>query len=306
MTVPLPGFGSGPGSWPPPSPRPGPPGRPSQVLVTGLARHFGNRCALDGIDLAIEGGLVTLLGPNGSGKTTLLRCLATVDVGRDDAILIDGLDPRHESDRIEIRRRLGYQPQKPSLAGSSRVFDAIDYLAVLKGHDDDRDRRQLTFRALDEVGLADRASDKIGTLSGGMVRRLELAQAILGRPSLLLLDEPGAGLDPDERFRLREIVAGRRHQATVVVSTHLTDEAAVGDTVLVLLDGQLRFVGPPATLAATAAGRAWIQDAAPADSRATWRLADGRHRCLGLPPPGAQLVDPTLEDGYLLLTTPTA
>ncbi len=277
---------------------------PSQVMVFGLRRRFGSIDALAGVDLLLQGGLITLLGPNGSGKTTLLRCLATVDVGTDDAILIDGLDPRHESDRIEIRRRLGYQPQRPSLIPTSRVFDVIDYVAVLKGHDDERARRHLVYGALESVGLADRAKDRVGDLSGGMVRRLELAQAILGRPGLLLLDEPAAGLDPDERFRLREIVAGRRHDSTVVVSTHLTDEAAVGDTVLVLIEGRLRFVGRPDALAATATGRAWIQDQAPVGVRATWRLADGRHRCLGSPPPGVELVDPTLEDGYLLLTSP--
>ncbi len=278
-------------------------GPPSQVLVFGLSRSFGEIQALAGVDLALEGGLITLLGPNGSGKTTLLRCLATIDVAADDSVLIDGMNPRHESDRIEIRRRLGYQPQSPGLAPSARVYDVIDYLAVLKGHHDERARRQSVYRALEQVGLDDRAGDRVSELSGGMVRRLELAQAILGQPGLLLLDEPAAGLDPDERFRLREIVAGRRHQATVVISTHLTDEAAIGDTVIVLIDGQLRFVGRPEALAATAAGRAWIQADEPASARATWRLADGRHRCLGQPPAGAQLVDPTLEDGYLLLTS---
>ena len=279
-------------------------GRPSQVLVFGLSRRFGRLQALDGVDLALEGGLITLLGPNGSGKTTLLRCLATIDVAEGDSVLIDGMNPRHESDRIEIRRRLGYQPQQPGLARSARVFDVIDYLAVLKGHHDERDRRHLVYHSLDLVGLTDRAGDRVGDLSGGMVRRLELAQAVLGGPSLLLLDEPAAGLDPDERFRLREIVAARRHQATVVVSTHLTDEAAIGDSVLVLIGGRLRFAGRPSALAASAAGRAWIQDHEPVGARATWRQADGRHRCLGQPPPGAQLVDPTLEDGYLLLTSP--
>lgn len=277
--------------------------RPAQVLAFGLTRSFRSVEALRGVDLALEGGLVTLLGPNGSGKTTLLRCLATVDLPDSGTTLIDGLDPRYESDRIEIRRRLGYQPQSPGMATSSRVFDVLDYLAVLKGHDDDRARRHLVYHALEEVGLVDRVSDDVGELSGGMVQRLGLAQAILGEPSLLLLDEPAAGLDPDERFRLRETVAARRHRATVVVSTHLTDEAAIGDTVLVLIEGRLRFVGTPEALAATATGRAWISDTEPVGARATWRLGDGRYRCLGLPPPGTAVVDPTLEDGYLLLTS---
>ncbi len=279
-------------------------GNPCQVLAFGLARRFKQREALRGVDLALEGGIVTLLGPNGSGKTTLLRCLATVDSAQQGSVLIDGLDPRHETDRIEIRRRLGYQPQQPSLTPRARVFDALDYLAVLKGHQHDRTRRHLVFSALDRVGLADRASDRVGELSGGMVRRLELAQATIGDPGLVLLDEPAAGLDPDERFRLREIVSERRHRATVIVSTHLTDEAAIGDNVLVLIEGQLRFVGPPGALASVAEGRTWVQDLEPVDTRASWRLADGRYRCLGRPPPGAEPVAPTLEDGYLLISSP--
>ncbi|MGH1487944.1 MAG: ABC transporter ATP-binding protein [Acidimicrobiales bacterium] len=275
---------------------------PANVLSFGLEKRFGTIEALQGVDLLLEGGLITLLGPNGSGKTTLLRCLATVSSPDSGSILIDGLDPRHESDRIEIRRRLGYLPQTPGMTRSARVFDVIDYVAVLKGHDDERTRRHMVYDVLDRVGLAARAHDKLAELSGGMIQRLGLAQAILGRPSLLLLDEPAAGLDPDERFRLREIIAQRRHVSTVIVSTHLTDEAAVGDTVLVLLDGRLRYVGPPQRLAETAAGRAWIQPMPPIGGRASWRMADGRYRCLGLPPPGAELVQPTLEDGYLLLT----
>ena len=275
---------------------------PANVLAFGLTRRFGTVDALRGVDLALQGGLITLLGPNGSGKTTLLRCLATITQPLAGTILIDGLDPRHESDRIEIRRRLGYLPQDAGMARSARVFDVLDYVAVLKGHRDDRARRHLVYGALDRVGLAGRAADPVADLSGGMRQRLGLAQAILGTPSLLLLDEPAAGLDPDERFRLREIVAERRHRATVIVSTHLTDEAAVGDTVLVLFDGRLRFVGPPSRLAGVAAGRAWVQTEPPVGVRASWLLADGRHRCLGDPPPGASLVEPTLEDGYLLLT----
>ena len=275
---------------------------PANVLAFGVTRRYGSTEALRGVDLALQGGLITLLGPNGSGKTTLLRCLATVAAPDDGSILIDGLDPRHESDRIEIRRRLGYLPQDPGLATSARVFDLLDYMAVLKRHDDERARRHLVYDALDRVGLTGRAHDRVGELSGGMRQRLGLAQAILGAPTLLLLDEPAAGLDPDERFRLREILAERRHSATIIVSTHLTDEAAIGDTVLVLLQGRLEFVGSPARLAASAGGRAWIQQHEPVDARASWRLADGRYRCLGNPPAGAALVEPTLEDGYLLLT----
>ncbi len=281
---------------------------PAQVLAFGLVKRFGPAEgveALAGVDLAIQGGLLTLLGPNGAGKTTLLRCIGTVLATDGGSLLIDGLDPRHEADRIEIRRRLGYLPQEPGLAGSARLLDVVDYVAVLKGLTDHRRRRSAVFDALDRVGLADRPATRIQDLSGGMRRRAGLAQALLDEPTLLLLDEPAAGLDPDERFRLREIISERRHQATVLQSTHLTEEASVSDMVLVMASGRIVFVGSPERLARTAAGRAWVQDTDPSRQRgpglrAFWRRADGRYRCLGQPPPGAALVDPTLEDGYLL------
>jgi ABC-2 type transport system ATP-binding protein len=273
---------------------------PSQILAFGLVKEFGSARALDGVDLALERGLITVLGPNGSGKTTLLRCLATVLAPDTGTLLIDGLDPAHESDRLEIRRRLGYLPQDPGLDTSAFVFDVVDYLAVLKQHDDDRARRHLVFGVLDRVGLADRASERVGNLSGGMRQRLGLAQAILGSPSLLLLDEPTAGLDPDERQRVREIVADRRDRSTIVLSTHLTEEAAISDQIVVMAGGRVHFVGTPTSLANVARGRAWAQAVEPSGVRATWRRSDGTYRCLGNPPTGAQLVGPTLEDGYLL------
>jgi ABC-2 type transport system ATP-binding protein len=273
----------------------------AQVLAFGVSKRFGSLQALDGVDVSLHGGLLTLLGPNGSGKTTLLRCLATIVTPDAGSLLIDGLDPHHEADRIEIRRRLGYLPQEPGLASSAKVFDVVDYIAVLKRHTDERRRRAEVFRCLERVGLADRAGDKIRQLSGGMRQRVALAQALLGDPSLLLLDEPAAGLDPDERFRLREIVSERRRACTVLQSTHLTDEAAVSDTVLVMSAGRIVFAGPPTRLAEQAAGRTWIQQAEPRDVRAYWRQANGWYRCLGDPPADAPLVAPTLEDGYLLL-----
>ena len=279
----------------------------TQLLGDSITKSFSDRAALTSVDLAAQGGLVAVLGPNGAGKTTLLRCIATVLVPDSGSLLIDGLDPKHESDRIEIRRRLGYQPQQANFAMSARVFDALDYLAVLKGIDDDRQRRQWVFHVLELVGLRDRARDKVAELSGGMRQRLGLAQAMLGRPSLLVLDEPAAGVDPDERFRIRDLIAERRSDATVIMSTHLTDEAAVCDTIIVLNEGSVRFVGSPNALAQQANGRTWVQAQPPSSSpgasspRASWRQADGSYRILGTQPapPNAKLVTPTLEDGYL-------
>lgn len=274
----------------------------AQVLCEGVSKSFGDRDALDNVDLAVEGGLVSVLGPNGAGKTTFLRCLATVMTPDSGSVLIDGLSPNHESDRIEIRRRLGYQPQNTRFAPGSRVFDVLDYVGVLKGFENDRRRRHWVFYVLDLVGLRDRASDKVSDLSGGMIQRLGLAQALLGQPSLLILDEPAAGVDPDERFRIRDLIAERRNEATVFVSTHLTDEAAVSDKIVVINQGKVCFVGSPESLSQIAKGRTWVQNDRPsAGVRASWRQADGTYRCLGAMPPNAQAVTPTLEDGYLTL-----
>ncbi len=281
----------------------------SQLLGTNIVKSYPERTALDGVDVALQGGLVALLGPNGAGKTTLLRCMATVLRPDSGSLLIDGLDPVHESDRIEIRRRLGYQPQQANFAMSARIFDALDYVAVLKGMRDERKRRHAVFGVLDAVGLRDRVGDKIVSLSGGMRQRLGLAQALLGRPSLLLLDEPAAGVDPDERSRIRDVVSSRRGDSTVIMSTHLTDEAAVGDKIIVLDRGRAKFVGSPQSLAKIADGNTWLQQHRPAPGvRASWQQADGRYRVLGEgpPPPNAQPVPATLEDGYLSIVKSNA
>lgn len=274
----------------------------AQIFAEQLGVSFGDRRALDGAGLVAQGGITAVLGPNGAGKSTFLRCLATVLAPDDGRVLIDGLDPRHESDRTEIRRRLGFVPQDGGPDPRARVYDVLDYLAVLKGHRDERHRRMMISDVLDEVGLLDRVGETVAALSGGMQRRLLMAQALLGAPTLLVLDEPAAGLDPDERLRLRSIITSRRTSATVIVSTHLTDDAAICDDVLVMLDGRIAFAGTPGALARMAEGRVWRQDGPPPpDARASWQLPDGSHRCLGTPPHQAELLSPALEDGYLLV-----
>jgi len=280
----------------------------AQVLVFGAGRRLGSTEAMVDVDLSAQGGVITILGPNGAGKSTLLRCLATVWLPDSGSVLIDGLDPRHESDRLEIRRRLGYLPQDSGLAESATVFDVVDYLAVMKSvgrntRHPERLRRLEVMELLDLVGLAEQAAEKVGSLSRGMRQRVALAQALLGRPTLLLLDEPASGLDPEERARLRSILGERRRHATIIQSTHLTDQAAYTDRILVMAEGRIRFDGSPARLAGLADGTTWIQPTRPVDgsTRTFWETSDGHYRCLGTPPAGAETVQPTVEDGYLLL-----
>jgi len=275
---------------------------PAHVHAAAVGKRFGTRSVLDHVDLLVQGGLCAVLGPNGAGKSTLLRCIATVLHPDAGSVTIDGLDPTRERERLEVRSRLGYAPQEAGFDPRVRVFDALDLMAVLKGIRDERRRRRVVFEVLDRVGLSARAGERVAQLSGGMRRRLVLGQALIGAPTLMVLDEPGAGLDPDERLRLREILAERRRTTTVLIATHLTDEAAICDSVVVLGDGTIRFSGSPVQLAALAAGLAWVQQGfPPPDVRASWQQADGRHRCLGHPPDGAELVEPSLEEGYLIV-----
>jgi len=276
------------------------------IAANGLTHRFGVSAVLDQVDLDIRGGVVTLLGANGAGKTTLLRCVVTALAPTAGTVRIDGLDPSAEAERVEIRRRIGYLPQQIGFSRPATVFDTLDYAGVLKELFDERQRRQLVVEALEQVGLRDRMSDNVLQLSGGMKQRLGLAHALLGSPPILVLDEPSAGLDPGERQRLRSLISERRSIGTTLVSTHLTEEAALGDTVVVLHGGRIVFSDPPAKLVAIAQGRAWVTaDLPPPGTLASWRLPDGRFRSLGplgVSPAGAQVVEPTIEDGYLLLT----
>jgi ABC-2 type transport system ATP-binding protein len=274
-------------------------------MVLDARKQFGSRAALAGVTLSASRGVTTILGPNGAGKTSLLRALATVQDLDSGCITIDGLDAASRHQRVEIRRRLGYLPQEIGFSPRATAFDVVDYLTVLKGWRDTRARRREVWLALDRVGLASRAAERVGALSGGMRQRLGLAQAIVGSPPLIVLDEPSAGFDPAQRLELRTLLSELSRRSTIVVSTHQTDDAAVcSDVVFVLDGGELRFSGTPAQLASLARGRTWRAAATSGGERAWWRLPSGEFRCIGEPPPGATIDEPSVEDGYLLLVQP--
>ena len=273
--------------------------------LDGVSRRYGRLRAVDDVTVDLPIGITGLLGPNGAGKTTLLTLLATLQAPDAGRLQLCGLNPSRPSQRVELRRRLGYLPQEPGFHRRFSVFDFVDYVAILKEHTDRTARHAEVERVLALVGLTDRADTRIGKLSGGMRRRVALAQALLGDPELLLLDEPTAGLDPEQRLRFRDLISRLGEDRTVLVSTHQTEDvAALCQHVVVMHAGRIRFTGTPAELTATAAGRTWEADGRDEHAAVAWRTSEGGYRHIGDPPPGARTVAPTIEDAYLLLGGP--
>lgn len=272
------------------------------VQARSLCKSYGRSLALDSLDVDLGHGITGLLGPNGAGKTTLLRILATAMAPTGGELRVFGHDPSTAVGRLEIRRKLGYVPQELGLYENFTAFEFIDYIAILKEHVDRRARHDEVRRVVDEVDLGDVRSKKIRKLSGGMKRRVALAQALVGDPELLVLDEPTVGLDPEQRLRFRQIISRHAERRCVVLSTHMTEDVeAMCDRVIVLDRGAITFDGTPGGLAQLAAGRVWLADAIDPTAVVSWRTGEGRYRHVGEAPAGGELIVPTVQDGYLLL-----
>ena len=226
------------------------------VEIADLTRRFGRTQAVDGVSLQAGCGVFGLLGPNGAGKTSLLRMMATVLPPSSGRLWLLGRDPRGYGPRREIRRRLGYLPQNLGYYPGFTVADYVEYFALLK----EMPPRQIpraVAAAVEHVGLGDMAKTKLRTLSGGMLRRAGIAQAIVNEPELLLLDEPTAGLDPEQRMAFRALLREIGQRATVIVSTHLVEDVGAACTEVALMDhGKLVFHGTPGELAARGEGYA--------------------------------------------------
>ncbi len=274
----------------------------TRIEITGLGKRFGHTVALDGLSLMLEPGVTGLLGPNGAGKTTLLRILATVLPADSGQIRYGDRQAEGPEALHEIRSELGYAPQEPGFYPNFTVFQFLDYLAILKELTDRRARQDEVRRVISLVGLDEVAGRPIRKLSGGMRRRTALAQALIGDPTLVVLDEPTAGLDPEQRLRFRELLSKRTAQQIVLLSTHQTEDVtALCQQVIVVDQGRALFSGTPAELASRGAGHVWISDRPEPTARLSWVDGLGRRRHVGDPPPGAEITEPTLEDGYLLL-----
>ncbi len=289
------------------------------ITITGVSkRYHGAKSgvwALRDVDLRIEPGVFGLLGRNGAGKTTLLQIMATLLNPTSGTVLIGPYDTRR--DRRTIRRHLGYLPQEHGFYPTLTVAETLSYLAVLSGL---QPTRPAIEHALEAVDLVDQARMRVNSLSGGMRRRLGLAQALLNNPAVLIVDEPTAGLDPVEQQRFRKLLGtlGALGDRTVILSTHIVADVAIGASHLAVLEqGHLLFQGAVAELTERARGNSWLWRTTLTEIEAAQRrqsvvvtslipIAGSSQvvdaRVVGQQPdPMAIAQEPSLEDGYFAL-----
>ena len=263
------------------------------IEVTELTKRYGKKTALSGAGLSLGKGIYGLLGPNGAGKTTLIRCLVGV--------------LRPTGGTITIQGETGYLPQKFGVMGSLTAYEALDLFAELKGLPREA-RREEILDSLARVGLEDAEKRRVKALSGGMVRRLGVAQAILGDPENLILDEPTAGLDPEERLRFKNLFAQFRGRRTVLISTHIVEDVeSLCDHIILMNGGRILTVATADELRSAAQGKVY---SVPVSERENLQkpffllrdeLAEGQERLRVLSDveqPG-QRIPATVEDGYM-------
>lgn len=221
----------------------------------------GNRRALNGVSFDICNGLFGLLGPNGAGKTTLMRILTTMLEPSDGSIKVDNFDLIH--DRKDVRKMLGYLPQKFSMFSRMKTWEFLDYSARLAGIDSPKERQKKIEELLEAVGLYEARERQANKLSGGMKRRLGIAQALIGSPKILIVDEPTTGLDPEERIRFRNLMAQMSlGDIIIILSTHIVgDISSLCNQMVMLNRGQVVYNGSPGDLVDSTRGHAWCIDA---------------------------------------------
>ena len=259
-------------------------------------------------DLSLDLGspsLIGLLGPNGAGKSTLMKLLTAALLPTSGSILVDG-QPLAKAER-QLKARLGYLPQDFGLFDELTVTEFLDYMAALKGV---REAKAAIRRVIGAVNLEEKAKARLRTLSGGQRQRVGIAQALLGDPSLLILDEPTVGLDPEERIHFRNLFSRTAQERLVLLSTHIIEDVqSVCDRIVVLHQGQIVFTGTPEELIQPAAGHVGVfyqREARQEEGlHITARVNTSRGvRCRAVAdvlPPFAQAEEPTLEDAYLYL-----
>jgi ABC-2 type transport system ATP-binding protein len=233
------------------------------LSISSLTHVYPNGVrALDDVSLEVPPGLFGLLGPNGAGKSTLMRCLATLQVPTSGAIRFDDIDVLAQPQRL--RATLGYLPQDFGVYPRISAWDLLDHLAVLKGLTSAGPRRETVEALLHQVNLWDVRKKAIAGFSGGMRQRFGIAQAMIGNPSLMIVDEPTAGLDPEERSRFNNLLAEIGETKVVILSTHIVDDVAdLCARVAILVGGRIVSADTPAALVAGVAGKVWTRIAEP-------------------------------------------
>jgi ABC-2 type transport system ATP-binding protein len=229
-----------------------------KIEIQGLSKKYPNgKLALSDINLTIENGMFGLLGPNGAGKSSLIRILVTLLLPSSGRVKIDNLDLI--KDRGEIRKMLGYLPQDFRFFSKLKTWEFLDYAAGLAGLKNSRERLSRVDEWLERVGLFDARDRQANNLSGGMKRRLGIAQALIGDPRIIIVDEPTTGLDPEERIRFRNILSELSQQDVIIIlSTHIVgDISSVCHDLALLDDGRLQFNNSPEKLVEKARGHVW-------------------------------------------------
>jgi ABC-2 type transport system ATP-binding protein len=212
--------------------------------------------ALDGLDLEIPAGMFGLLGPNGAGKSTLMRCIATLQTPTSGAIRFGDIDVIREPERL--RRTLGYLPQDFGVYPRVSAYDMLDHMAVLKGVTTAGDRRETVEALLNQVNLWNVRKKSIAGFSGGMRQRFGIAQALIGQPSLLIVDEPTAGLDPEERNRFLNLLAEVGEEIVVILSTHIVEDVSdLCPRMAIIAGGRIVAQGAPTDLTTALKDRIW-------------------------------------------------
>jgi len=278
--------------------------------------YHGGIHALERVNLSISGGMYGLLGPNGAGKTTLMRILAGILRPSNGNLSVGGYDYDTEKGRVEVKRLLGYLPQEMGVYPDLNAREFLDYVAILKGLDDRRARQKRVDELLEIVSLTAVAHRKLKTFSGGMKRRVGIAQALLNDPKLLIVDEPTAGLDPEERIRFRNLLSDLGGERTVLLSTHIVEDIAqTCRNLAILKNGRVIFQGTTIDLIGQARGKVWIvttngnRSNRPAGNItvvSTMHMDTSvQYRVVGEPAPSdefeAVLAEQSLEDSYVWL-----
>jgi len=280
-----------------------------QLTIDNVSKRYGaGNWALRNFTLELDPGVLGLLGPNGAGKTTLMSILATITRATEGRVTWNGTDLASHPD--VLRSTLGYLPQDFGVYPNLNAVEFLEYLAAVKGLNAAASRRRID-ELLNLVNLADVRKRPLGGYSGGMKQRVGIAQALLNDPQLLIVDEPTAGLDPEERVRFRNLLSELSGERIVILSTHIvSDVEATATDIALISHGMLVAHASPEALLRKVEGRVWewvLPSAALNDARQrylisnTARRSDGVHaRVLGeAPPDGAQPVTPNLEDAYL-------